>query len=241
KIDGKWAKAKELPFNSDRYSMGHPALSPDGKKLYFISDMPGSMGETDIFVVDILGDDKYSRPKNLGPGINTERKEMFPYVTDKKLYFSSNGRVGLGGLDVYEALLDEEGGFKEAINLGQPINSERDDFSYIVDENTNKGYFASNRMGGQGDDDLYSFGRLKHEEEVRSTVAGEVNELVTGEPMPNALVSLLDGNNILKEMVTPDDGSFVFGDLDPETQYTVKVSKSEFFDNIISVRTERDK
>src|SRR5690606_27679256 len=130
--------------------MAHPALSTAGKTLYFISDMPGSTTEADIFRADILSDDKYSRPNNSGPGINTERKEMFPYVTDKKLYFSSNGRVGLGGLDVYEALLDKEGGFKEAVNLGQPINSERDDFSYIVDENTNKGYFASNRMGGQG-------------------------------------------------------------------------------------------
>ena len=240
-IDGEWSEAKELPFNSNKYSTGHPALSPDGKKLYFISDMPGSIGETDIFVVDILGDGHYSQPKNLGPGINTDRKEMFPFVTDKKLYFSSNGRVGLGGLDVYEALLDEEGGFKEVMNLGLPINSERDDFSYIVNEKTNKGYFASNRKGGQGDDDLYSFERQTPEEKVHNSIVGTVRELITGDFMPHASVSLMDGNSIkLIEMVTAEDGSFVFGNLEPETQYTVKVTKDGFFENIVSVRTKEN-
>ncbi|NNK17719.1 MAG: cell envelope biogenesis protein OmpA, partial [Maribacter sp.] len=150
KINGDWTDAVEVPFNSDDFSTGHPALSPDGKLLYFVSDMPGSIGQTDIFVVDVLDDGTFSDPRNLGPEINTERKEMFPFVNEEKLYFSSNGHVGLGGLDVFEAAFDEENGFQELKNVGQPINSNKDDFSYIVNEKNQKGFFASNRRGGKG-------------------------------------------------------------------------------------------
>lgn len=237
-VDGEWMEAKELPFNSNRYSTGHPALSPDGKKLYFISDMPGSIGETDIFVVDVLGDGTYSRPRNLGPAINTVGKEMFPFITDKKLYFSSNGRVGHGGLDIYGAQLDQDGGFREVSNLDPPINSESDDFSYIVDERTNKGYFASNREGGHGDDDLYSFENQIIEAKIGNSIAGTVHELPNGELMPGAVVSLLDGNNVrLMETTTAHDGSFVFGDLKANAHYTVKVAKDGYFENSLSVRT----
>lgn len=240
KIDGEWTEAEELPFNSDDYSTGHPALSPDGKKLYFVSDMPGTIGDTDIFVVDVLGNGRYSDPKNLGPGINTEQKEMFPFVNDKKLYFASNGHVGLGGLDVYEVAFDGEG-FKEVINMGQPINSNNDDFSYIVDEGNQKGYFASNRRGGKGDDDIYSFEKLQPEEVVKNAISGVVTELITGDVMPKALVTLLDGNNIkLKEMVTEDDGSFVFEDLDSNTKYAIKTTKSEFFENVVTTETKKN-
>ncbi|MEO0528185.1 MAG: cell envelope biogenesis protein OmpA, partial [Bacteroidota bacterium] len=204
KVDGEWTEAREVSFNSDTYSTGHPALSPDGKQLYFVSDMPGSIGATDIFVVDVLENGSFSEPRNLGPEINTEQKEMFPFINNKKLYFSSNGHVGLGGLDVYEVAFDEEEGFQEVKNVGKPINSNKDDFSYIVDEETQKGYFASNRQGGKGDDDIYSFKRLIVEEakENLNAISGVVTELVTGEVMPEALVVLLDENNMkLKEVV----------------------------------------
>ncbi|GGW38840.1 OmpA family protein [Arenibacter certesii] len=241
KVEGEWTEAKELPFNSDAYSTGHPALSPDGKKLYFVSDMPGSMGETDIFVVDVLGDGLYSEPKNLGPKINTVRKEMFPFVTHNKLYFSSDGRMGLGGLDVYEAELEEEGGFLEAVNVGVPINSEKDDFSYIVNENTNKGYFASNRKDGKGDDDLYSFERLTLEETAPNAISGTVVEHISGDVIPSALITLLDENNIkLKEMVAKEDGSFVFEDLDSNTKYVVKITKEEFFETELLAQTKKN-
>lgn len=240
KINGEWTEAEELPFNSDEYSTGHPALSPDGKKLYFVSDMPGSIGETDIFVVDVLENGQYSAPKNLGPGINTEQKEMFPFINDKKLYFASNGHVGLGGLDVYEVAYNEDG-FKEVLNMGQPINSNKDDFSYIVNEENQKGYFASNRKGGKGDDDIYSFKRLLVEEVApnQNAIAGVVTELVTAEIMPQSLVTLLDENNIkLKEVVTGDDGSFIFEDLEGNTKYTLKVTHDTYFDQEIPVTTK---
>ena len=132
KLGDVWTEAEELPFNGEDYSTGHPALSPDGKQLYFVSDMPGSLGETDIFVVDVHPDGSFSHPRNLGPNVNTEHKEMFPFITDGTLYFSSNGHVGLGGLDIYQSVFEEEEGFLPAQNVGKPINSKSDDFSFII-------------------------------------------------------------------------------------------------------------
>ena len=240
KVDDEWMEAVEVPFNSDDYSTGHPALSPDGKQLYFVSDMPGSIGQTDIFVVDVLENNSFSEPRNLGPEINTERKEMFPFINDQKLYFSSDGHTGLGGLDVYEVPYTEEEGFQEVKNLGQPINSNRDDFSYIVNEENQKGYFASNRSEGKGDDDIYSFERLDLEKipASDSAIAGVVTELITGDIMPQQLVELLDENGIkLKEMVSDDDGRFIFEDLEADTKYTIKANKDEYFENIQEVTT----
>lgn len=240
KIDGEWTKATELSFNSDSYSTGHPALSKDGKKLYFVSDMPGSIGDSDIFVVDVLEDGNFSSPKNLGPEVNTEQKEMFPFVNGEKLYFSSNGHTGLGGLDIYEATLDEENGFSEVKNLGKPINSNKDDFSYIINEETKKGFFASNRDGGKGFDDIYSFKHLLVEEVPENTnaIAGIVTALVTGDVMPKALVQLLDENNVkLKEIETGEDGSFIFEDLDADTKYILKTDKDTFFANELEAAT----
>ncbi|WP_252730088.1 OmpA family protein [Zobellia uliginosa] len=234
KVDTEWTEAVEVPFNSDNYSTGHPALSPDGKQLYFVSDMPGSLGKTDIFVVDVMEDGGFTAPRNLGPTINTEQREMFPFFNGTKMYFSSDGFSGLGGLDVYESTFDEEEGFAEVKNLGQPVNSNKDDFSYIVNEENQQGYFASNREGGKGDDDIYSFKRLIVEEipENNNAIAGVVTEMVTGDIMPQTLVQLLDENGIkLKEMASEDDGSFIFEDLNDSTQYTLKTVQEKFVDN----------
>ncbi|NND16268.1 MAG: OmpA family protein [Eudoraea sp.] len=239
KVGDEWTDPEEVPFNSDDWSTGHPVLSPDGKQMYFVSDRPGSIGDSDIFVVDILGDNSFSEPKNLGPEINTERREMFPFINDKKLYFSSDGHVGLGGLDVYEVAFDEEQGFLEVRNLGKPINSNKDDFSYIVNENSGYGYFASNRQGGKGSDDIYSFKKILPEEPNENAIAGIVTELVTGEILPEALVELLDENGRkIKEMVTGDDGSFLFEDLESNTKYTVHVTKGDYFDQQVEVTTK---
>ncbi|MEX0274056.1 MAG: OmpA family protein [Flavobacteriaceae bacterium] len=234
----EWGEAVELPFNSDNYSTGHPALSPDGKKLYFVSDMPGSIGDTDIFVVDVLGNNSFSEPKNLGPAINTEKKEMFPFITEDKLYFSSNGHVGLGGQDIFKASYSEEEGFDEPVNIGVPINSNKDDFAYVIDEDKEIGFFSSNREGGKGDDDIYSFKKLLVEEVVPGAIAGVVTDKITGEPMPQALVQLLDENGIkLKEVVANEDGSFIFEDLEGDKKYTVQVSKDGYHDEFVDVTT----
>ncbi|NNF18373.1 MAG: OmpA family protein [Flavobacteriaceae bacterium] len=238
KTEKGWTEAEPLSFTSDDYSTGHPALSPDGKQMYFVSDMPGTIGATDIFVVDVREDGSFSDPRNLGPEINTDRKEMFPFINNDKLYFSSDGHVGLGGLDIFEVAFNQEDGFLEVRNMGRPVNSNKDDFSFIIDEETQKGFFASNRSGGKGDDDIYSFKKLIPEEVNENAIAGIVTEIVNGEVVPEALVTLLDENNrTLKEVVTEADGSFVFEELDGNTKYSIKVSKESYFESNSVVNT----
>lgn len=158
----KWTNVKKLPFNDSRYSYGHPALSEDGNTLYFVSDMPGGLGRTDIYKVAINPDGSYGTPKNLGKEVNTSGKEMFPYVDgNTDLYFSTDSREdGYGGLDVYMIRLAEDKNYP-AINLGKGINSVQDDFAFIINSETRTGYFSSNRFEGKGDDDIYYFKELR--------------------------------------------------------------------------------
>ncbi len=238
KIDEEWSKAVELPFNSEDYSCGHPAVSPDGKKLYFVSDMPGGFGKTDIYVVDILDDGSFSQPKNLGRALNTSEKEMFPFVTENSIYFSSDRPFGFGGLDVYNATYSENV-FNVATNMGMPLNSNRDDFSLTINETSNSGYFASNRKGGKGDDDIYSFKQLQIEPKENTTaITGTVTDLISGTVLPDARITLVDENTTpLKEVVSGADGSFVFEDLPENTAYTLIVNAVEYLENTQPVET----
>jgi len=152
-VNGNWTNIEALPFTSDEYSTEHPSLSADGRQLYFASDMPGSLGSFDIYVVDINEDGTYGTPRNLGPGVNTEHREQFPFISDQNvLYFSSDGHPGYGNLDIYST----EGDFSEVNNLGTSINSANDDFAFVIREGQDEGWFASNR---RGTDNLYSFTR----------------------------------------------------------------------------------
>ncbi len=161
-----WRTLEGLPFNSDEYSVAHPALSPNGTRLYFSSDMPGGFGGMDLYYTE-SENGRWSPPINLGPGINTEGHEVFPYVSkDSKLYFASNGHVGLGGLDIYHMDIKENNEFGEIINMGYPINSISDDFGIVIDDSGFFGYFSSGREGGQGDDDIYSFKKTAARVEV---------------------------------------------------------------------------
>jgi outer membrane protein OmpA-like peptidoglycan-associated protein len=156
-FNGKeWTNIRGLPFNSDRYSVGHPALSADNKTLYFISDMPGGFGETDVYKSELVNG-SWGTPVNLGETINTSGKEMFPYI-DKVgiLYFSSNGHPGNGGLDIFAAK-EEKPGLYKVINVVTPLNSVYDDFGCVLNSDSLTGFFTSNRTGGKGDDDNYSY------------------------------------------------------------------------------------
>jgi len=157
KKGNKWTDIKELPFNSNEYSTGHPALSPDNRKMYFVSDMPGGFGGTDIYVVDYR-EGNWGAPINLGREVNTEGNEMFPFVDEiGNFYFASDGHAGLGGLDMFYLEFRNGVPFGEVENLGAPINSTKDDFGFITDGNRSRGYFSSNRRKGYADDNIYAF------------------------------------------------------------------------------------
>ncbi|MDP5201782.1 OmpA family protein [Flavobacterium sp. DG2-3] len=219
-----WKEVKELPFNSDNYSVGQPTVSKDGKKLYFVSDMPGTIGSTDIFVVDILGNNQFSNPRNLGEKVNTTGREMFPYITDQALYFASDGFLGLGGLDVFESRI-ADGNFDSPSNLGAPLNSNLDDFAFIVNEETNRGFVCSNRKTGKGDDDIYSFERF-----CNQSINGYVFDAISNSKIAGAIVILKNQNGEkIAETVSQIDGKYQFSTtLNCNSTYTIEVSKDNF-------------
>ena len=154
----EWSKLESLPFNSDEYSVAHPALANGGEKLYFSSDMPGGFGGMDLYVSE-KESGRWGPPMNLGPTINTEGNELFPYFASngERLYFSSDGQIGLGGLDIYYTEDRGNGEWSTPENMGFPINTIADDFGIIFNEEGTCGYFTSDRIGGAGRDDIYSF------------------------------------------------------------------------------------
>jgi outer membrane protein OmpA-like peptidoglycan-associated protein/tetratricopeptide (TPR) repeat protein len=225
-----WAEAEELPFNNDNYSVAHPALSADGKNLIFASDMPGGEGASDLYMVAIEGDG-FGEPKNLGDVVNTEGRETFPFVdTNGDLYFASDGHVGLGGLDIFVAEMNSDGVYDKGFNIGEPINSKADDFSFVINSTTGLGYFASNREGGMGQDDIYSFEQTAALiKECLQSVAGEVRDNDNQDIIPNAKVTLLDSdNNVLEETTSDREGKFTFEVVQCATAYAIRASKDGF-------------
>lgn len=220
-VNGKWDKVTMLPFSSDTYSVEHPCLTRDGKKLYFASDMPGSLGSFDIYVVDVNEDGTYNQPRNLGETINTNQREQFPFVTDDgTLYFASDGHQGNGNLDIFMSTKISDTEFDKPLNLGSTINSEMDDFNFILDDKTGKGYFASNRTG---DDNLYTF--VKEENKMQYAVEGEVRDMKTMQLLPGSTVKLFDENgNLLEEVLVGKDGSFTFN-TEPNKKYKIMAFK----------------
>lgn len=228
--DDKWDDIESVHFNSDQYSVAHPAINVKGTKLYFASDMPGTLGSSDIFVVDINADGTLGEPINLGLSVNTEGNETFPYINSVgDLYFSSNGFAGLGGLDIY-VIRDFENRFekKQAIileNVGKPINSSKDDFGYYENLGTKEGFFTSNRDGGKGDDDIYSF----MIPECKQTVEGVVKDQETFELLSGSDVILLDGEgNQLAQITTGPDAAFKFEGLACDETFLIRAQKSTY-------------
>ncbi len=229
--NGKWNNIQELPFNGNDFNTVHPALSKDGNTLYFASDRPGGFGNSDLWKVTVNGN-VYGVPQNLGPKINTEARETFPFInSNDELYFSSDGRIGLGGLDVYGVKVKEDGSFYEVQNIGEPVNSNTDDFAYFIDFTTKKGFFSSNRIGGHGNDDIYSF------VETRALKLGCSQELLitvvdakTRNIIPDASLTLYD--KLYKELGTSDrftNGGYRFAtEYDCGETYRVKASKDGY-------------
>lgn len=203
--DESWGELKEFPYNNPQYSVGHPALNTSKNKLYFVSDMPGGYGGTDIYYCDKTGD-SWGEPKNAGPKINTSGNEMFPFmVSDSLMYFSSDGHVGLGGLDIFLTNpLDDS----PVVNAGYPVSTKSDDFSFICYSDELYGYFSSNRPGGKGGDDIYEFKVIPVDSVEISGVAMDMETL---KPIPGVVIK-----------VPAEDGSVIEVETDQQGRYSVK-------------------
>lgn len=225
KVNNKWTAAKQLPFNDKSYSISNPSISIDGKTLYFNSNMPGGLGGNDIWKVAVSESDIYETPVNLGSKVNTEGNEQFPSITDDNvLYFSSDSRQGLGGLDVYFINLNKS---EDAQNLGKPVNSEKDDFSFSFNTKRNLGFFSSNR---EESDDLYIAKPLCN---VESTI--HVTNAVTGVILEGATVSILDDKkNIIETKISDVSGNVDFI-LECNTEYSLQVAKDGFESGVFGI------
>lgn len=243
-VEGKWTNITSLPFNSSNYSVEHPALSADEKVLYFASDMPGSLGSFDIYSVNI-NKGAYDTPKNLGPQINTDKREQFPFASaDNKLYFSSDGHLGYGSLDVFVSEINGND-YSKPVNVGLPLNSNLDDFAFNVDSNTKEGFFSSNREGGKGSDDIYQFKEIKDliVEDCKQFIAGTITDVDTQLALENTTVLLQDSENkTLNTITTSADGKFSFT-VACETSYKISAFKENYTNasKILTLDKTRDK
>ena len=227
----QWGNVVELPFNSDDYSCAHPALSPDDTLLYFASNMPGTVGESDIFKVAINKDGSFGRPESLGGGINTEARETFPFVTDDNvMFFSSDGQQGLGGLDVFSVKFFQDGTMSKIFNVGSPINGPKDDFAYVFDATSKIGFFSSNREGGKGNDDIYKFVEtIPLEYNCKQIVAGVIQDEETEQKIANAKITIFDEKmNVIKELITNEKGAYRLEGLDCEKTYFARAEANDY-------------
>ena len=220
-----WTNVKAVNLNNSDYSIYHPSLSKDGKKLYFTSDMPKGFGGTDIYVSSVSSDGTLGDPENLGPIVNSEGNETFPFIhaENETLYFSSDGHVGLGLMDVFASVKDENNKIVNVVNLGEPINTKKDDIAYYLSEDGLKGYISSNRRGGMGGDDIYAFTRIQP-----LTLKGQIFDSVNNEPIAGAKVTLERKNGEeIAYFITEEDGSYEHL-IDRDEEFVLRGSKEKY-------------
>ena len=226
-INGIWDNIEELPFNNDEYSTGHPSLNSDNTKLYFASDMPGGIGGSDIYYVDIKSDGTIGMPQNLGSIVNTVENEVFPFINNEDvLFFSSNGHHGLGLLDIFATIKDKNDIITSVLNVGIPVNSNKDDFSFFMSEDGTSGYFASNRDGGVGSDDIYAYNRV-----LPLKVEGTVTDLINNKPVEHAKITLFDANNNQIAYLETDENGHYEINIDRDTDYKIIGSQTKYVDD----------
>jgi outer membrane protein OmpA-like peptidoglycan-associated protein/tetratricopeptide (TPR) repeat protein len=225
----QWEDEQSFAYNNQDYNVAHPSVSADGKWMVFASDMPGGMGGMDLWACE-LKSGQWANPFNLGAEINTKGNEVFPFVsTSNLLFYSSDGKEGLGGLDVYFSAF-KNGKAGEAKTISFPVNSMGDDFSFILSHTGNIAYFASNRPGGKGDDDIYLINVLKPFRASMS-VSGTAKDIISGQPLAGTLVILNNNNGEkLGEITTAEDGFYEF-EVDPEQKYMIAGTKPEYSDD----------
>ena len=221
--NNKWSESTKLEYSNKLFSTGHPALTSDGNTMYFVSDMPGGSGGKDIWMTRKLSEKEWSAPRNLGTTINTEGNEMFPLIVgDTLLYFASDGHVGFGGLDIFCSKI-EKGTFSKPVNIGIPFNSSSDDFG-ILFLAKDSGMFCSNRPGGVGDDDIYSFKKIP----LRFRALGTVVEKYTNKLLENAIVILSGDDGSIDSTLSDNKGEYQFNKLHINTKYTVTAKKTNY-------------
>lgn len=220
----KWANSKPLPFNNKEYDVRNPSISKDGKTLYFSSNMPGGFGGEDIWKVSVNGDE-YGTPENLGAKVNTEANESFPFITDDNiLFFSSNGKTGFGGLDVFKLDLNKG---SEAMNVGEPVNTSKDDFAFTYNATKKVGFFSSNR---DGVDNIYKADPICN---VQALV--RVKDAKTGKVIEGATVLLVDEKQkTVSNQTTALNGETLTGVL-CNTAYSAQVSKQGYESGVFEV------
>ncbi|MEP3839203.1 MAG: OmpA family protein [Algibacter sp.] len=228
KVDSLWTNVEDLSINSDEFSTQHAALNIDETKLYFTSDRPGTYGGSDIWTADIAPDGTLGNVQNLGDVVNTENAEGFPFINNEGvLFFSSDGHTGLGLLDIYAAIKGEdEESIVDVINLGVPLNSNKDDFAFTMNQNGITGYFASNRQGGRGSDDIYAFNR-----EPALHVEGVVTDAINTFPIVGAKITLFDENdNQIAFMETDENGYFQIN-IDRNQDYKIVANQDKYIED----------
>ncbi len=234
--DGGWANVMELPFNSDEYSTGHPALSRDGRALYFVSDRPGGRGGTDVYMSQ-MQNGGWTPPVNLGPQVNTRGDEMFPFVDENgNLYFASNGQPGgLGGLDIYFTALSQ-GTAQAVTRLEAPINSKADDFGLITDGNRSTGYFSSSRL--RGDDDIFRFVRESSLYGCRNLSLKVTDESTLG-ALAGATVTVKPrGEGRDAQTLTTDADGMIDICLEADNDFMFEIAKDEYLTGSLGFSTQ---
>lgn len=239
KKDGAWLNLKELAINSKEYSVGHPTISKDGKLLYFVSDMPGGFGGADLYKAPINTDGTIGKHENLGGKINTEGQEMFPWIAaEEQLFFSSNGHIGLGGLDVF-VCTTVDGKVDNLTNVGKPLNSQQDDFAFTLNSDGKTGHFSSNREGGRGDDDVYSF-QMTKPFIFKIILSGVVKDKDDNKILEGSEVVLKDAKgNVIGKVIADKNGAYSFA-VDPGEDYQLVATKDDYTQNSASVFVSKD-
>lgn len=230
KENGKWGSMTSLPFNSKMYSSGNPSVDSDGKMLYFASNMPGSIGGTDIWKVTINNDGTYGNPENLGNKINTVENENFPFIADNNvLYFSSNGLTGFGGFDIFSVDLNKN---EMPNNLGKPVNTEKNDFAFSYNKETNIAFLSSNRSGK---DHIYSAVPI-----CKMEILTVVKNAKTKTTLSDARVVILDVKGATLDTQMSNAKGEVSYLVDCNKAYSVKVFKDGFVSKTIPVTKTND-
>ncbi|MDM1406683.1 OmpA family protein [Myroides sp. DF42-4-2] len=236
--DGSWGAVEELPFNLDEYNTAHPALTPDEKWLYFVSDRKGGLGQSDLFRVSVFETGRFGLIEHLGTQINTSGRETLPFISkDYVLYFASDGHPGFGGLDLYKAKINADGKIGTPVNLGPDINSPYDDFGIYIDANTKKGFISSNRPGGYGADDIYLF----VEKPCYQIMEGLVSDVDSKGGIVEVEIQVFDMyNKLIDKVYTNEQGYYSTDKLVCGGEYRVLVNKEGYFSKEFTVDTNRD-